>query len=95
MFFPVAVFMNQFCKKVGRQGFAEEVSLHFLASLLKQKGQLLFCLDPLGDDIESQTMGHGNDGGNNRPVIRVGGGISDKGPVNLQGINGKPLQLTQ
>ena len=49
-------------KFLGWHGTTEKESLHAMAVVLLEKFHLLLRLDTLGDDVQVQTPGFGNDG---------------------------------
>lgn len=76
-------------------GPAEEKALQFIASLLAQKGELLLGFHPFGDQLQVQTVRHGDDGPDDRPVAVACGDVPDKGLVNLQEIQGELFQVVE
>jgi len=75
--------------------WAEQEALHFVALQGIQKIKLLLRLDTFRDDLQSHVMCHGYDGADDRRIIRVRGDVTDKGTVDLDGVDREALQMAQ
>jgi hypothetical protein len=66
------------------QGAAEVVSLHLVAPVVPQVGQLRRHLHSLGHDLEVEAVRHVDDRQRDRRLVRLGGDVADAGDVDLQ-----------
>ena len=71
--------------------WAEQETLYFIALQGMQKIKLQLRFDPFRDDLESHVMCHGDDGADDRRIIRVSGDVTDKGTVDLDGVDREAL----
>ena len=78
-----------------RQGLAEQIPLHLIATPGPQKVELRMCLHPLGNDDQAQAMRHDNDGLHDGRIVRIMGKIRHKGLVNLQIVEREVLEIAE
>src|SRR5580658_2995063 len=74
---------------------AEVIALYLIAGVLAQDLHLLGGLDALRDHLQAQIAPQGDDGANDRRIIRVAGDVLDERAVDLQTIHREALQGTQ
>ena len=77
----------------GGEGIGEPVALHLVAVLLAQVLDLLGALDAFRHHVEAERMRHGDDGGGDRLVVRVGGDVADELLVDLEGVDRQALEV--
>src|SRR6266852_908368 len=73
---------------------AEEISLAEVAIALAQKLHLLRIFHALGDHLESEGVGHRDDGGDDRRIAAVRD-AGQKTPVDLQRVHRKLLEISE
>src|SRR6185437_6606324 len=61
---------------VGRQRTREPVTLDFVAVLRAQERQLFGGFHALGDHLQLQRVRHGDNGGGDRRIVRIGGDVT-------------------
>src|ERR1700712_758071 len=83
------------CILSDRQRLADEIALHRVAALFRQEAELLLGLDALGDDRHFEAMAEVDDGANDRRRLRIAPEIHHKGPVDLDLVEWKRLQIAQ
>ena len=71
------------------------VALHQIAAQLQQEIALLAQLDPFGDHFLLQAGGNGDDGADDGDIIGIGRQFADKGLVDLDPVEGQPLQVAE
>lgn len=86
---------DQLQELVRGDGRLDQVALHLVAVVPAQEVGLLAELDPLGDDLQSQRAGHGDDGADDRRGVGVGGDVADERLIDLQCVDGEALQIAQ
>jgi hypothetical protein len=84
--------MSQF---VCGQRSAEKIALSFGTMTVLEEGKLCLRFDTLGNDALLELPAHVDDCAHDGRIIRLGGDLIDKRPVNLQDINGEPAKITQ
>ena len=60
-----------------------------------QEIELFLGLHPLGDNGEAQAMRQVNNSAGNGCIIRIGGDVAHERLIDLQGIDGEALKITQ
>src|ERR1035438_2924230 len=79
----------------GADGSGEQKTLSGITAQLTKLTQLLLSLDPLCDNFQSERMGHFHDSLHDIGTIISGAHFADKGSVDFERIEGKPLEVTQ
>ena len=62
--------------------------------MMDQEVHLLFCLNPLSNDPDTEATRHRNNGSDDGDIIGVCRDIAHKGTVDLECINRVSLQIT-
>src|SRR5436190_3344053 len=78
-----------------RQRFADEITLHRVAALIRKEAELLLGFHALGDDGHLQAVAETDDGPDDRRRLRIPSEIDDEGAVDLDLVERKRLQVTQ
>ncbi len=78
-----------------RERPAEEVSLHLVAPVVSQVGQLRGGFDALGDDVEFEAVRHADDSQRDGRLVGLGGDVADERHVDLQLVDREPAQVGQ
>src|SRR5574341_398461 len=84
---------QQIAQRVGGHRTGEVVALAAIAAQRPKVLELVYRLDPFGDDIHAQRLGNGDDGSNDGRVLRVALDPLDEGPVDLQAGEGETLEI--
>ena len=71
------------------------IALILVATELPQKGQLIRCLDALGDHFQSQVVGQRNDGPHDCRIVAAGDYVADEGAVDFELVERQASQVTQ
>jgi hypothetical protein len=71
------------------------VALDLVAAEFLKEVRLLPGLDALGDHLQPEAPGQGQDGPGDGNILRVAGQILDEATVDLQGIDGQALQVAE
>src|SRR5688572_30138821 len=79
----------------GGEGTAEQITLHAVAVPRGQELELLLGLHALRDHLQLQGVREGDDGGGDGGVVGVGGDVAYERLVDLQGVDGEPLQVAE
>jgi hypothetical protein len=87
--------LEEILELLNRKGMGKKETLHAVAPIAGQKILLLLGFHPFGDGIDVQVAGHGDDGFDDFLVPFAAHRIGYKGSVNLQGVDGEPLQVAQ
>src|SRR3569623_3386898 len=74
---------------------AEEITLHHVATHFPQKRELFGRFDPFRHHVEFEAACHGNDGGDDGGIVLIGLDVADEGAIDLEGANGKTLEIAQ
>src|ERR1700679_2224141 len=77
----------------GRNRFAEQKSLKFIALEAPQNLQLRYGFDSLRDDLQIQRMPQRDDGLDDRDVVRIFGYVSHERTVDFHAIDREALQI--
>mmetsp|Transcript_20721 Transcript_20721/g.38883 ORF Transcript_20721/g.38883 Transcript_20721/m.38883 type:complete len:265 (-) Transcript_20721:52-846(-) len=80
---------------IGRQRPAEQIALHRLATLAAQEVELARGLDPLGQGLQAQRLGHADDGIDDGAVLGVLGQVAHEGLVDLELADAELLQMAE
>src|SRR5216684_608959 len=92
---PRKVSCQQCRDPLGGQWFGKVISLAIFALQFFQQGNLLNCLYPLGNYIQPEIIGHGQNGPCNLHAFSTFAHAADEGAVNLQSVKRKTVQVTQ
>src|SRR5947208_7834749 len=79
----------------GRERRAHPVSLHLIAAEPLEMLELILGLDPLGDDIQFQTVRQLDDGTHDACIRRVRSHFRDERTVDLQGVNREAFEVVE
>jgi hypothetical protein len=71
----------------------EIVALQLVATVPQEERELRFGLDPLGHHSQPHAVGKVDDGDGERGVVRVAHDVPDERAVDLEHVEGKPLQV--
>ena len=74
---------------IGGQSLTEKEPLSLIASHGHKQGQLLLCLDALGDDCHTQMVANIRDAGGDCASTLAAIQVSDKRAVDLEPIDGE------
>src|SRR5437763_8267686 len=87
------VFAQQLRKVRWLNGSAEIVALKFIAGALLEELRLLLRLDAFGADRQTQRAPHRNDRVCDPDVLGAAGNVANERAVNLDGVDGKFLEI--
>jgi len=86
--------MEQFDHVLPAQGMGKEEALAGLAGEIVQHGGLFLLLHTFGHHVQAQAVGQGHHRAHDLAVARQLD-VADEGPVHLEGVDGKALQIGQ
>ena len=89
----IKVLIKQCGELLLRHGWTEQETLYFVTAQFSKYLKLPACLDAFGNDLESHVMCHGDDRTDNGGIISVASDVANKGAVNLDGVDGKALEV--
>src|SRR4051812_23352946 len=84
---PAATVAKQGFELGGAQRPGEVEPLGERAAQQAEGAQLVRRFDAFGDDVDAQALGHGEDAGDDRRVVVVGGQTGDERPIDLEHID--------
>src|SRR6185437_370847 len=87
--------VEEFEASFRRKRAREPVALDFVAGVRAQERELLGGFHALGHHLELQRVRHGDDGGCDRGVVRIGGDVADEFLVDLERVDGQPLEVSE
>ena len=79
----------------GGERAGQEVVLGLAALQPAEVRALVLGLDSFGRHVEVERVGHREDRGDERGVVRVGAQAFEERPVHLDGIDGEALEIAQ
>lgn len=74
---------------------ADQKALCLVATFLPQELEMMRYLNALGDDAETKAVRQGDDGAGDSAVFPVFSDAAYEGPVDLDGVDGQFVQVTQ
>lgn len=86
---------DEFGELLGGKGPAEIETLRFIAFLIFQKCECLERFDAFGYHAQIKLFAHADDRAHDGRLITVRGDTTDKGLVNLEGVETKILKIAQ
>src|ERR1700683_4122375 len=78
-----------------RERSPDEISLDFVAALLREERKLILRLDAFGEDRQFQSAGKSDHGADDCRGLRVGSDVGNEGLIDLDLVEGKRLQIGQ
>ena len=85
---PIGLTAQELFEAVGGDGRPEEIPLEEVTAVAPEEGQLMVGLDALRGDLQTELVGEGDHGRDQRGVLPLVRDVAEEGAIDLEAVDG-------